>query len=154
VREARAQCGPLDIIDRCNLTVLCEPTCTTNSQIMPTHFGRVEPKFSEDSRPLKATYRSPHLRYLRACCAVRDDCCPAQTTAVWLCCRHLVCEARAQCGPLDIIDRCNLTVLCEPGQEDTAEFLAQHKVSECSILLACICGSAPRHLSHHTCYPC
>lgn len=42
--------------------------------------------------------------------------------------RYLVREARAQCGPLDIIDRCNLTVLCEPGQEDTADFLAQHKV--------------------------
>ena len=28
----------------------------------------------------------------------------------------------------EVIDRCNLTVLFEPGQEDTAEFLAQHKV--------------------------
>lgn len=27
-----------------------------------------------------------------------------------------------------VIDRCNLTVLHEPGQEDTADFLAQHKV--------------------------
>lgn len=47
-------------------------------------------------------------------------------------------EARAQCGPVDIIDRCNLTVLCEPGQEDTADFLAQHKVrcclAECDVL--------------------
>lgn len=29
---------------------------------------------------------------------------------------------------IHIIDRCNLTVLHEPGQEDTADFLAQHKV--------------------------
>ncbi|MEO8636691.1 MAG: arsenosugar biosynthesis radical SAM (seleno)protein ArsS [Gemmatimonadales bacterium] len=27
-----------------------------------------------------------------------------------------------------VIDRCNLTVLFEPGQEDTAEFLAEHEV--------------------------
>jgi hypothetical protein len=51
------------------------------------------------------------------------------------CCRYLVREARAQYGPIDIIDRCNLTVLCEPGQEDTAEFLAQHKVRG-----AMVCG--------------
>lgn len=30
---------------------------------------------------------------------------------------------------LKVIDRCNLTVLFEPGQEDTAEFLAAHGVS-------------------------
>jgi radical SAM/Cys-rich protein len=28
----------------------------------------------------------------------------------------------------EVIDRCNLTVLFEPGQEDTAEFLARHRV--------------------------
>ena len=28
----------------------------------------------------------------------------------------------------EVIDRSNLTVLCEPGQEDTAEFLARHGV--------------------------
>ena len=28
----------------------------------------------------------------------------------------------------EVIDRCNLTVLQEPGQEDTAEFLAEHRV--------------------------
>ncbi len=27
-----------------------------------------------------------------------------------------------------VIDRCNLTALLEPGQEDTAQFLADHKV--------------------------
>jgi len=40
--------------------------------------------------------------------------------------RHLVVEARAL--GLQVIDRCNLTVLLEPGQEDTAEFLAEHGV--------------------------
>lgn len=29
---------------------------------------------------------------------------------------------------LEIIDRCNLTVLLEPGQEDLPAFLAQHQV--------------------------
>lgn len=29
---------------------------------------------------------------------------------------------------LTVIDRCNLTILSEPGQEDLAEFLAEHKV--------------------------
>lgn len=40
--------------------------------------------------------------------------------------RHLVSTASAM--GLHIIDRCNLTVLHEQGQEDTADFLAQHKV--------------------------
>jgi len=31
-------------------------------------------------------------------------------------------------GDLHVIDRCNLTVLGEPGQEDLAEFLARHRV--------------------------
>ena len=29
---------------------------------------------------------------------------------------------------LEVIDRCNLTVLQEPGQEDLVSFLAEHKV--------------------------
>ena len=29
---------------------------------------------------------------------------------------------------LEVIDRCNLTVLQEPGQENLVEFLAQHRV--------------------------
>jgi hypothetical protein len=29
---------------------------------------------------------------------------------------------------LEVIDRCNLTVLLEPGQEDLARFLADHQV--------------------------
>lgn len=40
--------------------------------------------------------------------------------------RHLVSSAYSM--GVQIIDRCNLTVLHEPGQEDTADFLAQHKV--------------------------
>ncbi|WP_151703031.1 arsenosugar biosynthesis radical SAM (seleno)protein ArsS [Nitrincola alkalilacustris] len=40
--------------------------------------------------------------------------------------RRLVSELRQR--DVKVIDRCNLTVLSEPGQEDTAEFLAQHRV--------------------------
>ncbi|CAK0784435.1 hypothetical protein CVIRNUC_007639 [Coccomyxa viridis] len=40
--------------------------------------------------------------------------------------RYLVTEAHAM--GLEVIDRCNLTVLQEPGQEDLVSFLAQHKV--------------------------
>jgi radical SAM/Cys-rich protein len=40
--------------------------------------------------------------------------------------RHLVEGARAL--GLQVIDRCNLTVLLEPGQESTAEFLADNQV--------------------------
>jgi radical SAM/Cys-rich protein len=40
--------------------------------------------------------------------------------------RHLVRGARTL--GREVIDRCNLTVLLVPGQEDTAEFLAEHEV--------------------------
>ncbi len=40
--------------------------------------------------------------------------------------RYLVKEARAR--SVRVIDRCNLTVLLEPGQEDLAEFLAEQQV--------------------------
>lgn len=40
--------------------------------------------------------------------------------------RALVAAARAQ--GVRVIDRCNLTILSEPGQEDLAEFLAAHQV--------------------------
>ena len=40
--------------------------------------------------------------------------------------RRLVSAARER--DLRVIDRCNLTVLREPGQEDTAEFLADNRV--------------------------
>lgn len=42
--------------------------------------------------------------------------------------RMLVSIARDLRPDLDIIDRCNLTVLQEPGQEDLVEFLASNKV--------------------------
>jgi radical SAM/Cys-rich protein len=41
--------------------------------------------------------------------------------------RHLVEAARA--AGVKVIDRCNLTVLFEPGQEDLAEFLAHNRVA-------------------------
>ena len=41
--------------------------------------------------------------------------------------RFLVREARAL--GLEVIDRCNLTVLLEPGQEDLVQFLAENKVT-------------------------
>lgn len=40
--------------------------------------------------------------------------------------RYLVEQARAR--GIEVIDRCNLTVLLEPGQEDLAQFLADHRV--------------------------
>ncbi|HEB67851.1 MAG TPA: radical SAM/Cys-rich domain protein [Gammaproteobacteria bacterium] len=40
--------------------------------------------------------------------------------------RYLVREAR-RLG-VHVMDRCNLTVLCEPDQDDLAEFLAEHEV--------------------------
>jgi len=40
--------------------------------------------------------------------------------------RHLVLQANAL--DVQVIDRCNLTILEEPGQEDLAEFLAQNMV--------------------------
>jgi radical SAM/Cys-rich protein len=42
--------------------------------------------------------------------------------------RYLVAVARAQWPDLEIIDRCNLTVLTEPGQEDLIDFLKEHRV--------------------------
>lgn len=40
--------------------------------------------------------------------------------------RYLVSEARAR--GIRVIDRCNLTILNEPGFEDLADFLAEHQV--------------------------
>ena len=48
--------------------------------------------------------------------------------------RRLVTNARAM--NVRVIDRCNLTILGEPGQEDTAEFLAANQV-EVSASLPC-----------------
>jgi len=53
--------------------------------------------------------------------------------------RHLVREARAL--GVRVIDRCNLTVLFEPGQEDLADFLASHQVE--------IIASLPCYLEHN-----
>ena len=46
--------------------------------------------------------------------------------------RYLVREARAL--DVHVIDRCNLTVLLEPGQEDLADFLAEQHVEICASL--------------------
>ena len=46
--------------------------------------------------------------------------------------RYLVRQARAL--GVRVIDRCNLTVLFEPGQEDLAGFLAEHQVEICASL--------------------
>lgn len=46
--------------------------------------------------------------------------------------RYLVRQATAL--GVQVIDRCNLTVLFEPGQEDLAGFLAEHKVEICASL--------------------
>lgn len=40
--------------------------------------------------------------------------------------RYLVEEARKQ--DVRVVDRCNLTILSEPGYEELAEFLAEHNV--------------------------
>jgi radical SAM/Cys-rich protein len=42
--------------------------------------------------------------------------------------RYLVSTARSLRPGLDIIDRCNLTVLQEPGQDDLVDFLKEQKV--------------------------
>lgn len=42
--------------------------------------------------------------------------------------RYLVAMARSMRQDLEIIDRCNLTVLQEPGQEDLVDFLKEHRV--------------------------
>lgn len=49
--------------------------------------------------------------------------------------RLIVSLARAVRPDLKIIDRCNLTVLQEPGQEDLVDFLAKHRV--------CVIASLP-----------
>ena len=67
--------------------------------------------------------------------------------------RYLV-EQASQLG-VEVIDRCNLTVLLEPGQEDLADFLAQHKVRpRCmrhapSHRCVCRCAASPECMCHH-----
>lgn len=48
-------------------------------------------------------------------------------------CRFLVEQAHAM--GLTVIDRCNLTVLLEPGQEDLVGFLAEHRVGFYGLIL-------------------
>ncbi len=57
---------------------------------------------------------------------VRDEEGTHQKSQKHMWCRFLVTEARAL--GVEIIDRCNLTVLQEPGQEDLVEFLAANQV--------------------------
>src|ERR1700693_5132589 len=42
--------------------------------------------------------------------------------------RHFITRLRSLQPPIRIIDRCNLTILLNRGQEDLAEFLARKKV--------------------------
>jgi radical SAM/Cys-rich protein len=42
--------------------------------------------------------------------------------------RYLVARLKTIAGPRHVIDRCNLTILLEPGYEDMAEFLASYRV--------------------------
>lgn len=53
--------------------------------------------------------------------------------------RYLVSEARQR--NVEVMDRCNLTILSEPGQQDTAEFLAENAVQ--------ITASLPCYLGHN-----
>jgi radical SAM/Cys-rich protein len=53
--------------------------------------------------------------------------------------RRLVMQARA--AGLRVLDRCNLTVLSEPGQEDLVEFLADQQVE--------VVASLPCYLEHN-----
>lgn len=46
--------------------------------------------------------------------------------------RYLVMKARAL--GVKVIDRCNITILNEPGQKDLASFLAEHQVEVCASL--------------------
>ena len=61
--------------------------------------------------------------------------------------RFLVREARALGRA--VIDRCNLTVLFEPGQEDTAEFLAEHGVKVVASLPCYTAGNVDAQRGRH-----
>merc|ERR1719285_1586319 len=52
--------------------------------------------------------------------------------------RYLVESVRSINKEIEIIDRCNLTVLSEPGQEDLAEFLANN---QCTVVASLPCYS-------------
>ena len=53
--------------------------------------------------------------------------------------KYLVEQLKALTPPRHIIDRCNLTILLEPGYEDYAQFLAEHEIE---IIASMPCYSA------------
>ena len=53
--------------------------------------------------------------------------------------KYLVEQLKASTPPRHIIDRCNLTILLEPGYEDYAQFLAEHEIE---IIASMPCYSA------------
>ena len=53
--------------------------------------------------------------------------------------RYFIKRVKALTPPRHVIDRCNLTILLEPGYEDLPEFLAAHKVE---IIASMPCYSA------------
>ena len=44
--------------------------------------------------------------------------------------RYFIKRVKALTPPRHVIDRCNLTILLEPGYEDLPEFLATYKVEK------------------------
>ena len=60
--------------------------------------------------------------------------------------RHLVTEAR-RLGR-SVIDRCNLTILFEPGQEELADFLAAHGVAVVASLPCYTADNVERQRGH------
>ena len=53
--------------------------------------------------------------------------------------KYLVRQLKALAPPRHLIDRCNLTILLEPGYEDYAQFLAEHEIE---IIASMPCYSA------------
>ena len=103
------------ITDRCSLALLLG----TQSGVLAS----IPEKWLQESTaymPLKKTHGDLYSQLYNLQRALFAYC--------FIYCRHLVHEAHAL-GVSTIIDRCNLTVLLEPGQEDLPAFLAEHKVT-------------------------
>ena len=66
------------------------------------------------------------LQYLDACGATTMD---ITGGAPELCAQFRLLVTQARKRGVDVIDRCNLTILHQPGQEDTAAFLAAQRVA-------------------------
>ena len=66
------------------------------------------------------------LDYLEACGATTMD---ITGGAPELCAQFRLLVTQARKRGVDVIDRCNLTILHQPGQEDTAAFLAAQRVA-------------------------